>query len=155
MFKDYESRPVTRRAYEIQSSDEVQPIENSTLWRLTVSTGEKLEFAAHSSKVEVGDFVVFLNDKDIYHCARDVFLERNIVDSEHGAEPPRHSNSNKRLKAIELAKAVAYERRSEHEYLPKTEGDFEKFEPHEWVIDAILRADQNGFKKLSDINAGY
>ncbi len=101
MFKDYESKPVTRRAYEIQSNDEVKPIENSTLWRLTTSTGEMIHFAVHSDTVNAGDFVVFLNDKDVYHCARGVFLERNIVEPEYGDEPPRRTQIEQMMVDLE------------------------------------------------------
>ena len=34
----------------------------------------------HYEPVDTGDFIVYLNESDVYHCTREVFLERNIVE---------------------------------------------------------------------------
>lgn len=75
MFKEYQSRPITRRAYEIQSTDEIKyapDANNATL----VRTG--LVFGAYVQPV-AGDYICHLKDDDVYHVAKAVFEERNIV----------------------------------------------------------------------------
>lgn len=59
-------------------------------------------------------------------------------------------NQDKKEKAISLAKAVAYEHRTENSYLPQSEDEVNDFVPHEWVVDAILRAENTGFLQLDD-----
>jgi len=48
--------------------------------------------------------------------------------------------SEKRQRAIELARQAAYENRGKHDYIPNNAEDFEYFEPHKWVVDAIEKA---------------
>lgn len=75
MFKEYQSKPITRKAYEIQPTDEIGY--NGKLDRpYVVIDGEPVTFVAHE-KVNAGDFVVYLDENDVYHCRREVFLERN------------------------------------------------------------------------------
>lgn len=78
MFNDYQSRPVTRRAHEITESDEILKRDAESTSAIEVD-GKVVEFK-HYEPVWSGDFIVYLNDDDIYHCNRDVFLERNIVE---------------------------------------------------------------------------
>ena len=37
-----------------------------------------IEFVAYESP-EIGDYVVYLNKDDVYHCNAKVFAERNII----------------------------------------------------------------------------
>lgn len=76
-FQRYESRPITRLAHQITERDHVVSAGEGRL-RLITPEGEKFSFA-HHEPVNTGDYVVYLNDEDIYHCRREVFLERNIV----------------------------------------------------------------------------
>lgn len=48
--------------------------------------------------------------------------------------------SDKRQRAIELARQAAYENRGKHDYLPNDAEAIEYFQPHEWVVDAIEKA---------------
>lgn len=82
-FRRYESRPITRLAYEIQESDVIEAIPDSNLYDITVA-GQAITFVAHQ-EILPGDFIVYLNADDVYHCGRDVFLERNVVDEEEVA----------------------------------------------------------------------
>ena len=78
-FKDYQSRPIIRRACEIT------PDLTLTYWpdksEAMISnkhSDEKLVFACHEEPFH-GDFVIYLTETDIYHCKRSVFEERNII----------------------------------------------------------------------------
>jgi hypothetical protein len=81
MFKKYESKPVTRLAHEIKGSDFIGGVvgaeSTSELVLDGESTGVKFK---HYEPVIVGDFIVYLNDSDVYHCSRKVFMDRNIID---------------------------------------------------------------------------
>lgn len=76
-FKDYQSKPVTRRAYQIQSTDVIHQIDEHT-YEIRID-GDLYTFKAHET-IFPGDFVVYLDESDIYHCRQAVFRERNIVD---------------------------------------------------------------------------
>jgi len=75
-FRRYESRPITRLAYEIQEDDPINALPDST-YHIVVDA-QDVFFKAYQTPLP-GDFVVYLNDEDIYHVARGVFIERNIV----------------------------------------------------------------------------
>ena len=45
-----------------------------------------------------------------------------------------------RDQAIEIARAAAYAKYDSQSYLPKSPVEARHFQPHEWVIDAILNA---------------
>lgn len=77
-FKEYQSKPITRKACEVLSSDNIQKCQLQSTSAIEVD-GERLEFK-HYEPVKVGDFIVYLNDDDIYHCDRAVFVDRNIVE---------------------------------------------------------------------------
>lgn len=75
-FKRYESRPITRLAYEIQEQDRIDALPDNTYH--VVVEGQSVFFAAHATPMP-GDFVIRQSEDDIYHCPREVFLERNVV----------------------------------------------------------------------------
>lgn len=82
MFKDYESKPVTRRAMKITEDMDFDIIDDSTMtcyYKMSDTEKTYVDFK-HHQEVEVGDYIVYLNDDDIYHCDAKVFAERNIVD---------------------------------------------------------------------------
>jgi len=76
-FQNYESRPVTRQAYEIQRGDEIKTDSVTDMYGLRID-GEFIKFTANA-QIYAGDFIVYISDHDIYHCPRNVFLERNHV----------------------------------------------------------------------------
>lgn len=78
MFKEYESKPVLRKAYEVTDDDFIGKVDESTSELVLDGEASGLKFK-HYEPVKTGDFIVYLNDEDIYHCSRDVFLERNVV----------------------------------------------------------------------------
>lgn len=73
MFTPYNSKPVTRQAYEVKDTDVI------TKLGLSVSSINDIEFK-HYEPVKPGDFIVRLTEEDTYHCSRAVFLDRNITD---------------------------------------------------------------------------
>ena len=76
MFKEYESKPIMRLAHEITDNDFILAV-GEKMFELQSKDGD-IEFVAYEQP-EVGDYVVFLNDEDVYHCNAKVFEERNIV----------------------------------------------------------------------------
>lgn len=80
MFKDYQSKPITRSAHRITNEDTTYKVEGaeSTYILIIKESLEKVRFKAYE-EVKVGDYVVYLDDTDIYHCSAKVFEERNIV----------------------------------------------------------------------------
>jgi len=49
-----------------------------------------------------------------------------------------------RDEAIFIAKMEAYKEASKHSYIPESMNEFTGWQPHEWVIQAILKA-ANGY----------
>jgi hypothetical protein len=72
-FKNYESKPIIRLAREITLSDCLHEV-SENLYRIN----DELDFVAYQ-RVHAGDFIVYLNETDVYHCSSEVFHERNIV----------------------------------------------------------------------------
>lgn len=72
-FKDYQSKPIIRKAHEITDKDEL--LFNAELSQLTING----ETVACFQEPKIGDYIVFLNDTDIYHCSKSVFEDRNVV----------------------------------------------------------------------------
>ena len=73
-FKEYESRPIVRKAFQLTDKMSWFLIEDST-WMITASN---LRFKAYQ-KPESGDWIVRLTDIDTYHVTDTVFRERNIM----------------------------------------------------------------------------
>ncbi len=77
MFKEYKSKPIIRKAHEITEQDKLT-------WDMydhcayIQYEGKSLCFTCHGEP-KVGDYIVYLNDEDVYHCNREVFHERNEV----------------------------------------------------------------------------
>lgn len=79
MFKRYQSKPIIRLAYQIHEGDTVaHDGYESPVHHLETKNGDKVTFVAHE-EVKAGDYVVYLNEQDIYHCSEKVFNERNEV----------------------------------------------------------------------------
>jgi hypothetical protein len=78
MFKEYQSKPITRNAYQIKPEDTVVQYGDSNEYKVVVS-GKWVTFKAHQ-EIENGDWIVHLSDSDVYHCTDEVFRERNIVE---------------------------------------------------------------------------
>ena len=79
-FKKYQSKPIERLAYLIKQQDEIEqnlPDKDCTVYYDGGQFG--IHFVAHE-KVERGDYIVYLNEDDIYHCSAKVFAERNIIE---------------------------------------------------------------------------
>ena len=75
-FKEYESKPVVRLAHEVTDKDVITKVGEATFE--IVSGEDSISFKAYEA-VKTGDFIVFLNDKDVYHCNRKVFGDRNYI----------------------------------------------------------------------------
>jgi len=83
MFKRYQSKPIVRLAYQIQPDDEIHEDKHDCYCTVKVTKGQvngtQINFVAHEP-VNVGDYVVYLNEDDIYHCNAEVFAQRNIIE---------------------------------------------------------------------------
>ena len=83
MFKRYQSKPIVRLAYQIHSSDHICNEPHESTCHVEVANGEssgtRVTFVAHE-EVKTGDYIVYLNEDDIYHCSAKVFAERNIIE---------------------------------------------------------------------------
>lgn len=85
-FIKYQSKPITRRAYKIKENDVITESgiigESDAAHRIYFGGSESfIDFVAHET-VNVGDYVVYLNETDVYHCNAKVFHERNVVGDE-------------------------------------------------------------------------
>lgn len=85
IFVPYESKPVTRMAFQITESHVIvkpKAIEGSqyTVGHIDPKgvITKPINFKAYEEP-KVGDWVVRLTDTDTYHCTDAVFRERNIV----------------------------------------------------------------------------
>lgn len=78
-FKEYQSKPIKRLAYRIREDDagRITKVGEAT-YQLHVD-GKPVDFQAYEP-VNPGDYIVYLNDSDIYHCNAKVFAERNVTD---------------------------------------------------------------------------
>lgn len=76
-FKQYKSKPITRRAYQVTSTDNITMTDDKSTFNITIS-GDVITFKAYEV-IFPGDYIVHLADDDIYHCRQAVFHERNIV----------------------------------------------------------------------------
>jgi hypothetical protein len=76
-FNRYESRPITRLAHCINAASSLEQCEEPNTWAVLVD-GHRITFKAYEAPL-VGDYVVYLNDEDVYHCTQEVFVARNIV----------------------------------------------------------------------------
>lgn len=81
MLKDYQSKPVTRKAHKIEVEDKISKVPGVESTYILESADEfNLTFKAYE-EVAIGDYVVYLTSSDIYHCSAKVFHERNIVEA--------------------------------------------------------------------------
>ena len=81
LFKTYQSKPIERLAYQIKEGDEIEqnlPDKECSLYPQGHPT-DGIQFVAYEG-VRVGDYIIFLDESDVYHCRQDVFCERNVVE---------------------------------------------------------------------------
>jgi hypothetical protein len=76
-FIDYKSKPITRSAYKVKAISEI--IEHNEDCTSTLLVDQYALDFKHYEPVAVGDYIVYLNETDVYHCTAKVFEERNIV----------------------------------------------------------------------------
>jgi hypothetical protein len=74
VFKEYHSKPITRLAYQIKPEDTVSKKEGEYY-----IIEKDIVFDAHE-EVKTGDWIIYLDELDVYHCKDSVFREINIVD---------------------------------------------------------------------------
>lgn len=79
-FKPFESKPVTRMAFQITKDHGWAKIGEAQymIAEDTEHTTNIVRFKAYEEP-KVGDWIVKLTDADTYHCTDAVFRERNIV----------------------------------------------------------------------------
>lgn len=76
-FKAHQTKPTKRLAYQIKASDNIRSINRNTY--SIILANELIRFKAHET-IFPGDFIIALDDDDIYHCREDVFKERYITE---------------------------------------------------------------------------
>lgn len=79
-FKPYQSKPITRMAFQLSDQHEWAKIEESTYFvsEKTTQTTNFMRFKAYEEP-KIGDWIVRLTEDDTYHVSNEVFHERNIV----------------------------------------------------------------------------
>lgn len=92
IFRDYNSKAVVRRAYEITPDDRINftPDDSS----VTVSVADWSECISASAYVHpvAGDFICHNGDDDVYHIERGVFLQRCVYPSDVSGEHDIHND---------------------------------------------------------------
>ncbi|WJT09275.1 Gp49 family protein [Vibrio harveyi] len=81
-FSLYESKPIVREAHQLTERDLNAMIIIGDGKKASIKIeGKIIEFAFHCSMndIKAGDYVVFINDEDTYHCSEEIFKERNKV----------------------------------------------------------------------------
>lgn len=78
MYTRYESKPITRLAYQITRNDVITEANEEATYTLKVDSWLPVIFKA-TEPVKLGDYIIYLSETDIYHCDATVFAERNIV----------------------------------------------------------------------------
>lgn len=80
MFKEYESKPITRKAFQLKAHTDFTYDVDEDIWTLYLGGGY-FDFNAPKGVVPaVGGWVVYLNSTDVYYCSDEVFREKNVVD---------------------------------------------------------------------------
>ncbi len=82
-FKVFTGKPTERLAYQLTEQD-IQHLsmnQSTKKANLVIDKCFTLSFAFHCpfDEIKAGDYVVFLNSEDTYHCSEEVFNERNIT----------------------------------------------------------------------------
>lgn len=78
MFNRYQGKAVERLAHEVSDSDRIQRCQTESTSMIDIDGGAV--YFKHYEPVKPGDFIVYLKDDDIYHCSREVFLNRNHIE---------------------------------------------------------------------------
>ena len=98
MFKEYQSKPITRKAAKIGNEELVYfPEKSEAMYEGTV-------FKCYEEP-KVGDYICFLNDNDIYHCNAKIFAERNELEEPVNTVTQERVDSRiveKEVKTVEL-----------------------------------------------------
>ena len=75
-FKTYKGKPIDRHAVEVKPEHLIAPTGNESESKLTLPDGQTVTFK-HYEPVRDGDFIVYIKADDVYHCSREVFMDRN------------------------------------------------------------------------------
>lgn len=84
VFAEYHRRPMVDLAHEITSTElETMSLggSNQIHDQATMVINEQLITFTYSQRVNVGDFICYANESDIYHCPKAVFDERHYQPS--------------------------------------------------------------------------
>jgi hypothetical protein len=101
-FKPYESKPVTRMAFQIRDIHVVKKSKSEESSYFINQLGDivsnSIKFKAYEEP-KVGDWIVRLTDTDTYHCTDEVFRERNVVPEDVTPDLPQASKLWPRTKS--------------------------------------------------------
>ena len=78
LFKDYESKPIKRKALKIEATFNLIYMEEKSEASISILQGI-LTFKCYQEP-QIGDYICYLNEEDVYHISKEVFLDRNIVE---------------------------------------------------------------------------
>ena len=80
MFKEYQSKPITRKAYQLKVTDSIHTVleRDGMTDQYSIGKGGQV-FKSHEIP-HAGGWVIYHNRYDVYYCSDKVFRERNIVD---------------------------------------------------------------------------
>ena len=79
MFKDYLSKPITRKAHKIVEGDNITKVSGAEATYVLESSDQLIVIFKAYEDTKVGDYIIYLKDDDIYHCSAEVFADRNII----------------------------------------------------------------------------
>lgn len=78
MFNRYQGKAIERLAHEVLATDVI--VKTKAEATSAIDIDGELVYFKHYDPVMAGDFIVYVNDEDIYHCGRKVFLDRNHIE---------------------------------------------------------------------------
>lgn len=106
LFTSFATRSIDKSAYEIKPDDKIERKNKTGPYTLTVvpiEGQEAIKFRFNATVEPVpGDYVCYASEEDVYHCPRDLFLERHFVD-----EPPESASANTEYMRLDLIRVAA------------------------------------------------
>lgn len=79
MFEAYQSKPITRMAFQIMLGDEISRNKGESFYRLYRPEEDYvIDFKSHELPI-VGGWIVQLTEEDTYYVSDTIFRDRNIV----------------------------------------------------------------------------
>ena len=84
LFTRFKGKPVDRLAYELQPGDVIHS-EDVGVYSIQTTQDVFITFRAYDAPKN-GDFIIYNGPDDVYHCKRDVFMQRNVYPATPGTD---------------------------------------------------------------------